>query len=142
MSLDTAFSGDIFARLVDEHRRILELFEAASDDPAAFRALVRAVRLHDRAEDETLFRVLDKSYELGRHMRLDHQDHAVIESLLHRIQPGGDLIRLRDALLRHFADEEQVVFPAAHQVVSAPHAAELLHLYEMERAYLESRIAL
>ena len=143
------FHTMIFDLLIAEHREIAALLDRAlavpEEEPAeriqVFAALDRLVRAHARAEEEIVFPVLAGSYELGRHMHEDADDHAIIGALLDRIErtPADgpdwryDLALLRDRLTRHFEDEELVVFPKAHCVISDERAMDLAIAYERDR---------
>jgi iron-sulfur cluster repair protein YtfE (RIC family) len=137
------FRGLIFTRLVEEHRDILAMLDAAlrvAEDPVArvrmFSRLARVLRIHARAEEEIVFPVLDGSYELGHHVREDQAAHVEIDELIRRVETAeGDTWRahvdaLRTAMLRHFADEEEVLFPGAHNVISDQHGQDMLIEYE------------
>jgi hemerythrin-like domain-containing protein len=146
------FEGDVFERLIAEHREIARMLDeldglpahARTERTAAFDAVARALRIHDQAEDDVVFPPLDHSYELGAHMRVDHRDHAAIEAQLRAIEEadraGADWARKLAALVelvrRHFADEEEFVIPHARNVISGPRAAELLSAFLKDREYL------
>jgi len=144
------YHGLIFGRLREEHREIVSLLADVmrlDDDEAraaAFARLAQLIRIHDRAEDEIVYPVLEGSRELRHHMREDTKDHRAIDALLRSIEvdsaagPGWQerLTALRAALDHHFADEEEYVFPRAHAVISSPEEQEMLLFYEQEREFL------
>ena len=149
MLVDTGdFHGLLFRRLIEEHREILALLDTIRGRDASFARLVRAIRIHFRAEEAIVFPKLDGSYELGHHVRIDQAQHRAIDAMLRdleHVQLGGAewldrLAGLRDQLVAHFADEENVVFPRAHNVISSPDEQALLVLYEQEREFLTSRV--
>jgi hemerythrin superfamily protein len=150
------YHGLLFDRLAEEHREILTALEQAlsigESDPhgrrEAFRHLARTIRIHARAEEEVVFPPLDGSYELGHHVREDVAQHRAIEEQLRDIElgfPSGAawleaVRRLRTLLLHNFADEEGVVFPRAHNVISDPAARDLLVVYEQQREVVEHQL--
>lgn len=146
------YPGQLFHRLVEEHREILALVDQllATDplDPrAAIARLATTIRVHARAEEAVIFRVLDGSYELGHHVREDEHEHRTIDAQLRMIErragagvPWRDQVEaLRVMLLRHFDDEEEVVFPRARYVVN-PRSDDLLRLYDQEREYVAGQL--
>jgi hemerythrin superfamily protein len=150
MLVDTSgFHGGVFATLLEEHRVITGMLDEllrrpageAAERGAAFTALARTVRAHDRAEEAIVYPPLDGSYELGHHVRIDRRQHRAIEELLQAVErtPADDpawtgrLSELQRLLARHLADEEGVVIPRARFVISGQHASELLLAYERER---------
>jgi hypothetical protein len=153
MLVDTSdYHGLIFDRLIDEHREIQALLEATlalADDAVAarriaFAQLDRLIRLHAEAEERIVFPVLDGSYELGHHVREDQAEHRIIDTHLRAIAASGlsgpgwrDLFEaLHATLMRHFVDEEKIVFPRALCVISSPDSQRMLYEYEQDREYL------
>jgi hemerythrin-like domain-containing protein len=153
MLVDTGdYHGLIFNRLREEHREIRAMLDAllrladhdAAGRRATFARFAEAVRIHARAEEEIVFPVLDGTYELGHHVREDAKDHRAIEALIRAVElspaegPGWrtQVYALKSTLDHHFADEENVVFPLAEEVVSSPHARDILFAYEQEREFL------
>ena len=150
------YHGLLFDRLAEEHHEILAALDQAlaidESDPhgrrEAFRYLARVIRIHARAEEDVVFPTLDGSYELGHHVREDQAQHRAIEDQLREIElgfPSGAawfeaMRRLRSLLLRNFTDEEGVVFPRAHNVISDPQARDLLIEYEQQREVVEHRL--
>lgn len=145
-----SFQGFIFTRLIEEHREILALFDAALVDgePATFRRLARILRVHAKAEELIVFPALDGSHELGHHVHEDVLIHRDIDEQLRALENSADrgpawLARasaLREILLAHFADEEVLLFPGAHCVISDQHSQDLLNEYERECAFLATQL--
>jgi hemerythrin superfamily protein len=141
----SGYPGQLFHRLVEEHREILATLDATLevDDSAGFARVAQMIRIHARAEEAVIFPVLDGSYELAHHVREDVEEHRTIEAQLREIaqrdamgKAWHDQARaLRVMLVRHFQDEEEVVFPRARNVIN-PRSNELLELYEIEREFL------
>lgn len=157
MLVDTGgFHGFVFDTLIAEHRSIAAKLERIRALPAEdaetrrveFAELGRLIYAHARGEELIVFPALDGSYELGHHVRLDRREHQAIEAMIRDIEstPAASLdwsrklTLLADLLRRHFADEEEVVFPHAHNVISDQHAAQLLDTYEAERDLVLSQL--
>ncbi len=139
--------GRIFDRLVEEHRQIVAMFDRALAQPtpegcaAAFAEIAHFLRAHERAEEEILYPELEGSREIGDHVAEDRREHADLEArmrVLEALPPDSGawspLVRdLRDAFVRHAADEEQVLFAGARTRFGDDRSELLLIEYEMDR---------
>ena len=108
----------------------------ADADVQAFGRLARILRIHARAEQEIVFPVLDGSYELGDHVREDVRAHQEIDDLIRMVERSdgatwkAHVVALRTVMLAHFADEEEILFPRAHFVISDQRSQDMLIEYQ------------
>ncbi len=106
-------SGILFHNLVQEHREILALLDEAiaADGDAkcdAFVQLAKILRIHAHAEETVIF---PTSATLGEHRAIDARLHEIERRVSARTPCDGLIRALRVSLERHFADEEEVLFP-------------------------------
>jgi hypothetical protein len=127
-----------------DHQEVRHLLKQIFSDPKSLPSLypqvATALRRHDKAESETLYRALDEfGVEHGQIQRSLHE-HAAIGSLL------GDLDRISYAdprffsglrelvrrLEQHLSIEETAVFAAARTLLSLPRQQQLAERYEIK----------
>lgn len=136
MIVDTAtYEALVYQRVREEHRAIRAALVLARTGPVGYGNLVRQVRIHDRCEEIVLLPLLAGSHELGRAVRRLRAEHAGIDALLR----AGPFDTFAETLLRHLDDEEDILLPGARAVLSDHHAAELVEVWDRERALVETR---
>jgi iron-sulfur cluster repair protein YtfE (RIC family) len=102
--------------------------------------LTAALETHAHLEDELLFSALEPHFGQGGPLAVMRLEHEQIEGGLARLPGLGDLGQARELLLQvvrvardHFAKEEQVLYPMAHQALGEAKLAELGALWAAQR---------
>src|SRR5437763_479060 len=128
MSSDTQ-AKDAVDFLIDQHNQVKALFEQITNGLPTerrqpFEAVVRALAVHETAEEEVVWPVVRKRVPNGETLvraRLDEEDQAKKAlSGLEKIDPSSVdfaplFARVRDIVLEHAQHEERDVFPLLRQ---------------------------
>lgn len=104
----------LYERLVEEHREILALLdEAIAAPPAAqhdlFVQLGKIIRIHAHVEETVIF---PTRAACGVHRAIDARIREIERCTAAGTPCDGLMRALRVSLARHFADEEEVMFPS------------------------------
>jgi iron-sulfur cluster repair protein YtfE (RIC family) len=103
--------------------------------------LTAALETHACMEDHLLFANLEPYPSLASHpLPVMRQEHEWIKGMLARVQEVRELDEAKDSLLgavrvarQHFSKEEQILFPAAEQVLEAERLEELGEMWAQKR---------
>src|SRR5689334_5322971 len=118
-------ANDAVDFLIEQHNQVKSLFEQiASATPAnrrqPFEAVVRALAVHETAEEEVVWPVVRKRVPNGAELakaRMEEEDQAKKAlSGLEKVDPGSDdfiplFTRVAEMVLEHAQHEERDVFP-------------------------------
>jgi iron-sulfur cluster repair protein YtfE (RIC family) len=143
---------DPFERLVHEHERIaavLQEMENATEVSIAERTrllltLKRLLSKHSMAEEDIVYPLLhDEAGDAEGSMRLysEHADMKIhlyeIEQLIKRDEPWNARVRsLRELILSHVHEEEEVVFPKLRRALDSQRTAQLSQYIGREEALI------
>jgi hemerythrin-like domain-containing protein len=102
--------------------------------------LAAALETHAHLEGELLFSTLEPHLGQGGPLAVMRLEHQQIEGGLARLPEVGDLGQARQLLLQvvetargHFAKEEQIIYPMAHQALGEAKLEELGGLWAAQR---------
>ena len=115
--------------LIDDHKKLIsvmnklekEIDKNKSDYASLFQDFKKLFKMHDEAEDEIIYPALKEFSDLERLVLKGYQAHHMVEVgiLELRATPytsetwGPKLLVVKDSILAHMAEEEQLLFPAA-----------------------------
>lgn len=143
----SAFTEDeqgIFRALVADHRVIdgllerLELGEGDRED--LVEEVSRALLAHAKAEERTVYAVLEEQDGLAAEIEEAFDEHGDIEHLLLSLDAGaGDdrfldqILRLRAAVRHHVHEEEEDILQRASHSIGLEESREMARAYQAEK---------
>ena len=128
MRITDALLGEhgVFYAQFDHLQEAMPVAETLAQVKDQAALLAAALKPHANLENDLLFAALDPYLGQMGPLTVMRREHDEIEGALARVQEVQDLAEARDLVLHalyvardHFAKEEQVLFPMAHQVLSA-----------------------
>jgi hemerythrin superfamily protein len=127
-------SGDPFALLVEDHRKILSLLDRMAATPASsaakrwrlFLMLKRKLAKHALAEEDVVYPIVHNDSATGDERKHLYDEHAEMKIMLHNIEEqlmsGEDwnsvVVPLRELIRRHADEEEKTIFPELRKELS------------------------
>ena len=112
---------DALMSLIEDHKRVLKLFERAAGDPSLFDEIRQELTLHAQLEEEILYPAMREAFPAEDREQVDLavDDHAEVkEALGHLSELALDsddfrqaLEELRDGVSQHIEEEEDEMFP-------------------------------
>ena len=145
----TAFTEDeqgVFRTLVGEHRIVdgmlerLELGDDGGDRRSMVEELTRELLAHAKAEERTVYAVLEEHGGLAADIEEAFDEHGDIEQLLLALDPDADdhafrrqITRLRDAVREHVREEEEEILQRAGRVIGLEESREMARAFQAEK---------
>jgi len=134
MKITDAFLGEhgVFYAQFSHLEQTVPNTAALGEVQAQAALLTAALETHAHLEEELLFSTLEPHLGQGGPLAVMRMEHQEIEGGLARLPGLGELAPARQLLLRvvqvardHFAKEEQVLYPIAHQALGEAKLEEL-----------------
>jgi hemerythrin superfamily protein len=142
-------ADDIYALLMQDHRKVEELFErcenADSGEYASILELIANDLLpHSKAEEQSFYSKLSSLGEKIEHAYEEHQDaEQMIEECRALVDRPEEFLtklsELKDAVMHHVEEEESTIFDAAREQL-AGQETQLAEEFLMLKSDLQPRI--
>jgi iron-sulfur cluster repair protein YtfE (RIC family) len=142
---------DIYSLIKQDHQRVTDLFGlldaieiAAAERTRLFRTLKQELTVHREAEENTFYAALSDVPEISDRIEEALEEHVDIEELLEELDDLDNesdefiaqLRELKEEVEHHVEEEENVIFPLARALLTAPEAERIAHAMEEERSRL------
>jgi len=140
---------DIYETLHQEHEQVAKLFKEIEETSSGaiktrerlFGQLKTALELHSRAEEKVFYPIL-KEYDASHFQALEAaEEHHMVDLLLKELASLSKdkeewlakLCVLKESVLHHVDEEENELFPKAHEILDDAQAEQLAVDFEEQK---------